>query len=1072
MPAARFSVLCDECIRIEWSPGDPGRFVDEPSLFAAARPLPRKVILADAGAGAPPIVVRTSRGTVRFQPDGRAFHRGNLGAQIALPAERGSRSTFWLPGDRNEQNLGGTIETLDGIRGPVAIGEGLLARDGWQVVDDSRGHLLVDGWATAREWRGVPETGIDWYLFLYGQDFRAALRALARVAGPVPTPRRAALGSWYSRYWPHTSAEFRGIVADYHRHGIPLDTMVLDMDWHSASSRDRWTGWSWNRELLPDAEDLLDWLHNHGVQVALNLHPADGVAADEERYAAFMRAQGADPHSGERLAFDAGNRAYMTALFDQILAPLEEQGRGDAESVRARSAIPTPEGLPTGPFGGFDAARGVDFWWLDWQQDRFVPSVPGLTNLGWLNHLFYRHTARGGRRGMSLSRWAGLHAGDHRHPMHFSGDAHTGWAMLAFQVPFTVAASNAGCFYWSHDIGGHFGPRIEECTARWCWFGALSAAMRLHSARTAALDRRPWTYAEPFRGAMKAAFGFRAALMPTIDRAAHECEEKALPLLRPMYLDHAGDERAYRAHGQYTIGGDLLAAPVTTPGCGPRFVAAARVWFPPTSAWFNWFTHARYEPGVEAAMAAPIDEAPCFAPAGVPILTRGFSHRPAAEPIDHLIFRLYPGTPGSTHARELHEDDGDSTEYRRGGYRRTPVSAAWSGKGRLRLTVGPARGGFEGAPAARDITIALGAADSVSDVRIDGEPAEAVRGEGGLLLVCAKDIRADRELCVEADVAAWSPEKQGSHDRDLRAALAACVGEIDPGAVDGEPGGAPDTQSTMLAAAFGIMAWADTAAPAGVGRADSVRICDPFRSIDSGRVEVELVERIGRGVVKERQIAATELDLSSAAQEAAEFRLPDGALAEPPMGLRAVRVARLRFSVGGKPFVQEVLVESAVRSVTGFRAAGPFPWDWRTAIDEQVFDPERVSLRRERLAAWTAAQPGDKWPVDFRRTFPGGKGLAYAATVIRSEREQTTTLHLDCGDKIEAWLDGTKVFSQNGHDTVQATVSSVRLRLARGDSVLLIKTNEGGGGWGFAATLDGEEPVSITGPDGVSGASA
>src|SRR5690606_32035083 len=115
----------------------------------------------------------------------------------------------------------------------------------------------------------------------------------------------------------------------------------------------------------------------------------------------------------------------------------------------------------------------------------------------------------------------------------------------------TVAAGNAGCFFWSHDIGGHFGPRLEECTARWCWFGALSAALRLHSARTESLDRRLWTYAEPFAAAMRCAVELRATLMPTIDAAAHECEDQSLPLLRPMYLAHPDAERAYRAHGQY-----------------------------------------------------------------------------------------------------------------------------------------------------------------------------------------------------------------------------------------------------------------------------------------------------------------------------------------------------------------------------------------------------------------------------------------------------------------------------------------------------------------------------------------
>ena len=64
MPVARFTVLSDECVRIEWSSDDPGRFVDEPSLFSPRRPLPRRVVIADAAAGAPPVDIRTPRDAI------------------------------------------------------------------------------------------------------------------------------------------------------------------------------------------------------------------------------------------------------------------------------------------------------------------------------------------------------------------------------------------------------------------------------------------------------------------------------------------------------------------------------------------------------------------------------------------------------------------------------------------------------------------------------------------------------------------------------------------------------------------------------------------------------------------------------------------------------------------------------------------------------------------------------------------------------------------------------------------------------------------------------------------------
>ena len=68
--------------------------------------------------------------------------------------------------------------------------------------------------------------------------------------------------------------------------------------------------------------------------------------------------------------------------------------------------------------------------------------------------------------------------GSQRYPIQFSGDASTAFRMLAFEVPFTSTAGNVGCFFWSHDIGGHNRGRNEESYARWCQFGAFSAALR------------------------------------------------------------------------------------------------------------------------------------------------------------------------------------------------------------------------------------------------------------------------------------------------------------------------------------------------------------------------------------------------------------------------------------------------------------------------------------------------------------------------------------------------------------------------------------------------------------------
>ena len=390
--------------------------------------------------------------------------------------------------------------------------------------------------------------------------------------------------------------------------------MVLDMDWH----KDGWTGWSWNRNLLPDAEALLPWLHSQGLHVTLNLHPADGVGPQEDRYAAFMKDMGADPSAKQTIPFDAADPKYMNALFTDVFKPLEQDG--------------------------------VDFWWLDWQQYESTRSIPSLTNLFWLNTLLYDHTAQNGQRGLSFSRWAGW--GDHRHPIHFSGDASTSFKMLAFEVPFTSTAGNVGCFFWSHDIGGHNRGRNEESYARWVQFGATSPVLRSHSTRDATMDRRPWLYPEWATNSMRTAFHLRDQLFPYLYTSAAESCRDTVPLDRPLYLDHPSDERAYHNAQEYFIGDNLLAAPIVTPGIGPGRVGTQTVWFPPGASWYNSFTGEKYAGGTNALVAADINEFPLYVKGGVPIPMQPYTPRMATAPLTTLRVRCYP-RPRRRH-RPLH----------------------------------------------------------------------------------------------------------------------------------------------------------------------------------------------------------------------------------------------------------------------------------------------------------------------------------------------------------------------------------------------------------------------------------
>jgi alpha-glucosidase (family GH31 glycosyl hydrolase) len=633
---ARFCFITPDCVRMEYAPD--GAFVDSPSLFASHRPadsVPYTVEMDGEW-----LILRTDLLELRCLEDGQPFHAGNL--QIDS-GKREAGAFEWQPGREQTANLKGPLPTLDAVRGPVPLPDGLLSRDGWFLYDDSRGHLLEDGWIAQRP--APPDAATqpntykvhcrqDWYFFGYGHDYQAGLDALMTVSGKVPLPRRVTLGSWFCRWYPFTSDDYRQLVQDYDANGIPLDIMVLDMDWHRLDAVTGfgqqnltlgWTGYSWNRDLLPDAEELIRDLKAAGLAVTMNDHPHDGIRRHEDGYEAFM-ADMNEPADGRDLPFQAGNQKYWNTFWKHSHLPKE--------------------------------ADGVDFWWLDWQQDDLLPFVPGmgrLPHLPWLNRLYFEESQKNGIRGQGFSRWGGL--GDHRHPIHFSGDIESNWDAFKFEVEFTVRSSHSGCYFWSHDIGGFYGKPNAELYTRWMQFGAFSAALRLHSCGE--MDRRPWTWDAPYAAAMKAAMQLRAELMPYVYTAAWQCWSRNKPLLRPMVLEWPEQEEAYTHCGQYLFGDHLLVAPVTEAADPDTGLARGTCWLPP-GEWIDWWSGSSLIGGQVITGDYPLERFPLYVRAGAVIPMQAFRLRPANESPNEVRLHLYPGETGRTPVSWLYMDDGIS----------------------------------------------------------------------------------------------------------------------------------------------------------------------------------------------------------------------------------------------------------------------------------------------------------------------------------------------------------------------------------------------------------------------------
>ena len=565
-----------------------------------------------------------------------------------------------------QKPLPGTARTLDTADGATKLEDGITSRYGSSLIDDSKSLVInPDGSISPRE------KCSDRYWFAgYGSNYLEHLRDFFKLTGEVPLIPKFALGNWWSRYRAYTQEEYRTLMKRFIDNGLPITVATIDMDWHWVDvikrfGRDAmageaknlkeavfntfmhgWTGYSWNTELFPDHCELLDWLHENGFKVPLNIHPSQGVRFFEDAYEAMCERLGKDPKKKEIIEFDVSDPEFMKAYFELLHRPLENEG--------------------------------VDFWWIDWQQGT-KSKIEGLDPLWALNHYHTLDSARDNRRPLILSRYSGL--GSHRFPLGFSGDTVVSWKSLDFQPYFTNCAANAGYTWWSHDIGGHMnGIQDEEIYLRWLQLGVFSPINRLHSSNSDYMGKEPWKRSYVVNKISEDFLRLRHKLIPYLYSANYRTHKYGEPICMPMYYRYDCDD-AYKAKNQYIFGGELIVCPITTPTDKKLNLASVDVWLP-EGRWTDIFNGRIYEGGRWVKMYRDLDSIPVLAREGaiVPTYKRCRTNDLSLE--QPLEVHLWRGN-GSF---ELYEDDGESMNYKGGSYAITRFTLAEEGDA-LRLCV-------------------------------------------------------------------------------------------------------------------------------------------------------------------------------------------------------------------------------------------------------------------------------------------------------------------------------------------------------------------------------------------------
>ena len=726
----RFTLISPSSVRLEYSTD--GKFIDGKTLLAVDReyaPVTYKVKTVGKF-----VEIRTDLIIVRYRKDSGAFTSDNL----SITASKSNPFQFgWKPGMVQKENLKGTRHGYDAVKGRtvmygkeegkiVELDDGILAKDGWTLIDDSKGPVIVkDGECQlhpiTEEWiENRPDNGSqDWYFLSYGHDYQSALKDFTSFSGQIPLLPRYAYGNWHSWYWLYSDGEFREMIDNYRKYGIPIDVLCIDMDRHING----WYGWDWNLNLFPDPAKMFADFRDDHLKLTSNMH-IDYLYSNESSFAPMKKDLGPELAPGDTITLELSNRKIAGSFF--------------------KREIDKMYGL------------GWDFLWDDNGSYVSPPGFPSIDMNLWRGYLFFEDNAARGKRPLFLGRYGGF--GGHRYPVGFSGDTFAAWESLDFQTIYNTSSANV-CFLWTHDLGGFqnvwwdpekpFAQTAKydpELLLRWLQFGALTPAMRNQTAKQISICKYPWEqpreYFEPIREAVR----FHYALNPYIYSMSRKAYETGVSVCRPLYYEWPECEESYSRKNEYMFGDNIFVAPITAPREGKR-LSSLKFWLP-EGQWYEWNSGSMLEGGKEYERTYALNEYPMFVKAGaiIPMYDGTQTNLDGCD--EAITIVIAPGEGDSKFS--LYEDDGVDPDYAHN-FAKTEITSSRQGNTH-KIVIGTRRGSYKDMPSDRNFRIKLLSAACPKSVTVNGEDVKwSFDGMNIAVLVDVPVTRCDAEKVVEIE---------------------------------------------------------------------------------------------------------------------------------------------------------------------------------------------------------------------------------------------------------------------------------------------------------------------------------
>jgi Glycosyl hydrolases family 31 len=415
---------------------------------------------------------------------------------------------------------------------------------------------------------GPPTKAVRWCFATASADITVAVGTPAEIvaahARAVGLPRRPWLPQLALMKWRDAisgPAELFDDIRQLRSRNIPVGWVVLDNPWEQgAASSDCYGALTFDAKRYPDPKAMIARIHALGVHFMLWISPQikrEGCPAPDEP-AAWL---GGDDETYVRdLTVPAARRSFVALLAKLVSLGVDgfKGDRGDEVNLEPRRLAGGPGTVEQNAFPllydeaagvALRAAHGTRFATL------FRSAVPGSSAVL---------------------------------PGFVGPDAEHSFDGLQGEIRAAQTAGVAGIPVWGSDIGGYTGGELSaNLFVRWAQFAALTPIFEVGGdGPNATFWQLGKTAVTGFRDAARLHY----ELVPYLYSLASSASATGLPVVRALGLTWPEDDHAWSSDGEFTVGSDLLAAPIDQDS------ATSGVYLP-KGRWVDLFSGSVFEGG-------------------------------------------------------------------------------------------------------------------------------------------------------------------------------------------------------------------------------------------------------------------------------------------------------------------------------------------------------------------------------------------------------------------------------------------------------------------------------------------